>query len=51
MSVIIVNTDTLKIYHILNNSNQNNDELNFNVNRKYAILNNGAANVDTRLRF
>ena len=37
---LIVNTDTLKIYHILNNSKQNNDELNFNVNRKYAILNN-----------
>jgi len=37
---LTVNSDTLKVFNILNDSIQNNDELNFNVNRKYAILNN-----------
>ena len=37
---LIINSDTLKVYHISNDSNSSNDELNFNVNRKHAILNN-----------
>ena len=37
---LIINSDTLKVYHMSNDSNTANDELNFNVSRKHAILNN-----------
>jgi len=37
---LIINSDTLKVYHISNDSNSAKDELNFNVSRKHAILNN-----------